>query len=169
MEPKQENTLPQKKGRSPWLRRLTVLALVGIVMMMIFGRIRPKNLGVQDGKLAACPTSPNCVSTQAEREEQRIAPLKQIGDLEAITLAARTAILAMPRTKIVTEDPTYCHVECTSKLCRYVDDLELWIDEKEKLIHARSASRVGHSDMGVNRKRVESLFQRLVEAGVAER
>lgn len=135
----------------------------------MFGNMRPQNLGVQDGRLAACPASPNCVSTQAETESQRIAPLTMVGELDAVTLVARDAILNMPRAKLVTESPTYCHVECTSKICRYVDDLEIWIDVEANEIHARSASRVGYSDMGVNRKRVEGFFQTLLDAGVAKR
>lgn len=135
----------------------------------MFGWIRPKNLGVTDGKLAACPDKPNCVSTQADRPEQRIEPLHMQGDLDTVTLAAREAIFAMPRAKFATELKAYCHVECTSLICRFVDDLELWIDEENRLIHARSASRVGYSDLGVNRKRVEKLFDALIEAKVASR
>ena len=135
----------------------------------MFGRMRPTNLGVTDGRFAPCPASPNCVSTQAERESQRIAPVRYNPDNFAdVRDAIKNAIEAMPRTKIVTEQPDYFHVECTSLICRYVDDLEIWLDESEKLIHARSASRVGYSDMGVNRKRVESLFKTLERAIPAE-
>ena len=135
---------------------------------MLGGR-RPDNLGVNDGRLAKCPESPNCVSTQAERESQKIAPLTMEKSLTEVTTVARDAILGMPRAKFVVQEPEYYHVECTSLICRYVDDLEIWIDEPNKLIHARSASRLGYSDMGVNRKRVEAFFDRLVEAGVASK
>lgn len=135
----------------------------------MLGRMRPDHLGVQNGQLAACPPSPNCVSTQAEREEQRVQPLKKVGATDEVIAALTKAINSMPRTKFVTEDANYFHVECTSLICRYVDDLEIWIDEENQLIHARSASRVGYSDLGVNRKRVDGLFAELVESGVAAR
>lgn len=133
----------------------------------MFGSKRPSNLGVSDGKLAACPASPNCVSTQADNPDQRIEPLRMVGDLDAVTSIARKTILAMPRSELVVEEQHYCHVECTSLICRFVDDLEIWIDEDSKLIHARSASRVGYSDLGVNRKRVEHIFEKLIDAAVA--
>ena len=135
----------------------------------MLGRMRPNNLGVQNGELAACPPSPNCVSTQAEREEQKLQPLKQVGSTDEVSTALKAAINDMPRSNVVTEDASYFHIEYTSLICRYVDDLEIWIDDENQLIHARSASRVGYSDLGVNRKRVEDLFARLVESGVAAR
>ena len=135
----------------------------------MLGRMRPNNLGVQNGELAACPPSPNCVSTQAEREEQKLQPLKQVGSTDEVSTALKAAINDMPRSNVVTEDASYFHIEYTSLICRYVDDLEIWIDDENRLIHARSASRVGYSDLGVNRKRVEDLFAKLVESGVAAR
>ena len=135
----------------------------------MLGRMRPNNLGVQNGELAACPPSPNCVSTQAEREEQKLQPLKQVGSTDEVSTALKAAINDMPRSNVVTEDASYFHIEYTSLICRYVDDLEIWIDDENQLIHARSASRVGYSDLGVNRKRVEDLFAKLVESGVAAR
>jgi len=135
----------------------------------MFGGQRPDNLGVVEGKFTPCPDKPNCVSTQAANPEQRIEPLRMEGNLDAVTLAAREAILAMPRATFVIQEPKYCHVECCSLICRFVDDLELWIDLENRLVHARSASRVGYSDLGVNRKRVEQLFDKLVDAKVASR
>lgn len=127
---------------------------------MLSGK-RPNNLGVQDGKLAACPDTPNCVSTQAVEEEQRIAPLAFTRESTEMEAAVRSAILALPRTKIVSESDGYFHAECRSLLLRFIDDLEIWIDVENNLVHARSASRTGYSDLGVNRERVEGLFQRL--------
>lgn len=134
----------------------------------MFGRTRPDNLGVNQGRLAICPNSPNCVSTQAVREQQRVEPLAfATDDLQKLTSAANEVAEAMPRWRFVTKDPNYWHIECTSLICRYIDDLEIWFDAESRLIHARSASRVGYSDLGVNRKRVEAFFDRLVELGVA--
>ena len=125
------------------------------------GSKQPENLGVHDGKLAACPDSPNCVSTQATDKEQFIAPLSFEGSTEELRAAIKEAIQTTPRAKLISEESDYIHAECRSLLLRFVDDLELWIDAENKQLHARSASRTGYSDLGVNRKRVEELFARL--------
>jgi uncharacterized protein (DUF1499 family) len=118
---------------------------------------KPANLGVVNGRLAPCPNSPNCVSTQATDADHRMeaipfddAPDQAIGRLQKV-------IGAMPRMKIVTETEDYIHVEATSRLFRFVDDVEFFVDRKAKVIHFRSASRVGHSDFGVNRARMEQF------------
>lgn len=125
----------------------------------MLGGARPTNLGVQNGRLAACPDKPNCVSTQAAKESHRIAPLAFDSEMTEMESAVRDTLVGLPRTKIITDQDGYFHAECTSLICRYVDDLEVWIDGEARLVHARSASRVGHSDLGVNRKRVEKLFE----------
>ena len=67
----------------------------------------------------------------------------------------------MARIKIIEETENYLYAECTSFLFRFTDDLEVYVDKESKLIHFRSASRVGHSDLGANRKRVEKLKELL--------
>lgn len=66
----------------------------------------------------------------------------------------------MERTNIVTETDNYFHAEFKSALMGFVDDSEFYHDEREDVIHVRSASRVGYSDFGVNRRRVESIRER---------
>lgn len=145
-----------------------VLLTIGILSM--FGNTRPENLGVRDGLLAACPASPNCVSTSAEREQQRIEPLVLTStDVEELTDVVERIIRETSRWKAVERQPGYWHIECTSLICRFVDDLEVWLDTDSQLVHVRSASRVGYSDMGVNRKRVEMLFEKLVASNVASK
>jgi uncharacterized protein (DUF1499 family) len=65
----------------------------------------------------------------------------------------------MPRTKVVREKANYIHAECRTRFLRFVDDLEFLFDDNDDVIHVRSASRVGYSDLGVNRKRVEQFRQ----------
>lgn len=112
---------------------------------------RPKNLGVTGGRLAPCKRSPNCVSSQADPAdaEHYIAPLK--GSMQDV----KKAVEAMPRTRIVLEQPNYLYAEFRSRLFGYVDDVEFHHDGK--VIHVRSASRLGRRDFGVNRNRVERL------------
>jgi uncharacterized protein (DUF1499 family) len=117
----------------------------------VFSWKRPDNLGVRDGKLAACKRSPNCVSSQANPSdlEHYIAPIH--GSMAAV----RKAVESMPRTTIISEKPDYLYVEFRTRLLRYVDDVEFYFDGT--VIHVRSCARLGRRDFGVNRKRVEEL------------
>lgn len=118
----------------------------------------------QTGQFAPCPDSPNCVSTQATDEEHGIAPYTFDGSAGEAKAALLTAINAMPRAQIVSETDTYLHVEFRSRIFRFVDDVEFFIDDASKTVEFRSASRVGHSDLGVNRKRMEEIRSRFNSA-----
>jgi uncharacterized protein (DUF1499 family) len=129
-----------------------------LALFSLFAR-QPTNLGVHDGRLAPCPDRPNCVCTQAADEAHRIEPLTYDGTPEEARARLKAALATLPRTRVVTETPDYLHAECTSLVFRFVDDVELLIDRERKVIHFRSASRVGHSDLGLNRRRMERLRQ----------
>jgi len=97
-----------------------------------------------------------------EDKKHRVAPLSWAGDLAQTKSRLRQAVLSTGNATFVDETETYWHVEFRSNVFRFVDDVEFLFDREKKLIHVRSASRVGYSDLGVNRKRVEkirSLFQ----------
>lgn len=146
-----------------WLLLLLVpLALLIAVYAMSFLAGRPANLGVKDGKLAPCPASPNCVSTQADDAGHKIEPIRFAGTASDTMTKLKQAIATLPRATIVTEMPDYLHVECTSLIFRFVDDVEFWIDAPNQTIHFRSASRVGRSDFGVNRERMEAIRKAFV-------
>ena len=108
-------------------------------------------------RMAACPGTPNCVSSRAADESHRVEPLEIAGDPAAAFRRAAAAVRGLPRTRIVAEEEGYLHAECISRLFRFIDDLELELDAAGGVIHVRSASRVGRSDLGVNRKRVEKV------------
>jgi len=127
---------------------------------------RPVNLGIRDGRLSACPASPNCVSSDAADEAHAVASFQLIASPIDAWRALRTAIDGLPRAKIVSSTDDYLHVECSSALFGFVDDLELHLRPVEQLIAVRSAARLGHSDLGVNRKRVEGLRRQLRQRGV---
>jgi len=118
---------------------------------------RPLNLGVHDGKLAPCPATPNCVSSQSTDKEHAVEPIRFSGTSADAMADLKKAISGMPRAQIATITDTYIHAEFTSALFRFVDDAEFWLDTDTKTIHVRSASRMGSSDLGVNRKRIEEL------------
>jgi uncharacterized protein (DUF1499 family) len=108
-------------------------------------------------QLAPCPSSPNCVSTKAQDEGHAIALYRYQKTRAEAKEALKTIIQSLPRTKLVEEDETYLHYEFTSLLLRFVDDVEFLFDDDAKTIHFRSASRTGHSDFGVNRRRMEEI------------
>ena len=123
----------------------------------MFAGKRPTNLGVNAGKLIPCPDSPNCVSSQAEDAVHKIAPLTYTASKSAAITTLKEVILSLPRTKIITETEDYLYAEFTTPLMKFVDDVEFYADDTAKVIHVRSASRLGQSDLGVNRDRIEDI------------
>ncbi len=126
---------------------------------------KPSNLGVRDGKLAPCPSTPNCVCSQSEDAGHKIEPLTYKSTPQVAFTQLKQAIESQPRTKIITQSPNYLYAEFTSAIMKFVDDVEFYLDEDAKVIHVRSASRLGQSDLGVNRKRIETIRAKLQELG----
>jgi len=137
------------------MRKFFHLLLIASLFSACAGK-RPVNLGVQSGRLADCPGTPNCVGSQAMDKSRFIEPFTYSGDKKEAFQRLKTIIESEDRTKIITESANYLHVEFTTAIMRFVDDVEFYFPD-EPLIHVRSASRVGYSDFGVNRKRVERL------------
>lgn len=129
----------------------------------MFAGKRPTNIGVQSGQLAPCPTTPNCVNSQSQDPQHRIEPLTYNSTPTQAMTELKTVIQNLERAKITTETENYFDVEFTTKLMGFVDDAEFLIDDSAKAIHVRSASRLGHSDLGVNRKRIEAIRAKLNE------
>lgn len=116
---------------------------------------RPNNLGAREGVLAPCPSSPNCVSSQAGDERHRIAPLAFSGDPDAAFARLKQVLSGRSDTTIFDDSPDYLRVELRTML--FVDDGEFLLDRTKKVIHVRSASRLGYSDLGKNRSRLEDI------------
>jgi uncharacterized protein (DUF1499 family) len=112
-------------------------------------------------KLPPCQDSPNCVSSQAFDKLHYLSPFKISGDPAKAWAALRQAISELDRIVITHETETTLHAEATSLVFSFVDDIDAILDADAGLIHIRSASRLGHSDFGVNRKRIESLRTKL--------
>ena len=111
----------------------------------------PQNIGVADGRLTPCPESPNCVSSFANDETHGIAPLA--ADLRQV----ESVLVGMDAANIVRAADNYLYAEFTSRLMGYVDDVEFLYDPARGVTHVRSASRLGYSDLGANRKRIEAI------------
>ncbi|MBD2329647.1 DUF1499 domain-containing protein [Alkalinema sp. FACHB-956] len=131
----------------------------------IFSGQRPNTLGVQAGQLAPCPASPNCVSSQSGDGSHRIEPLRPSGSIEEAFTTLKQVVQSQPRTKVVSASEDYLYVEFTSRLMGFVDDVEFYVDREAGVIQVRSASRLGESDLGVNRDRIETLRQALQNQG----
>ncbi len=123
--------------------------------MFNFSGTRPSNLGVQSGRLQACPASPNCVCSYDTDAEHGIEPIEYSKSPAEAMVVLKQIIQDMPRTEIITASADYLYAEFTSKLMGYVDDVEFYFDGG--VIQVRSASRLGQSDLGVNRKRIEDI------------
>ena len=152
-----------------WLTSGVVIAVVVALPVVILAILsatasRPANLGITDGHLAPCPDTPNCVSTAATDDVHRIEPIRFTGSPDEALARLRTILESRPRTRIVAADRNYLHAECTSPLFRFVDDVEFLIDSEQGIVHVRSASRVGKSDLGVNRERMESIRREFAAA-----
>jgi len=109
--------------------------------------------------LPPCPSSPNCVSTLAPSNDEphAIEPYRYRKSRAEAKEVLKATVANLPRTKLVEEEENYLHYEFTSRLFRFVDDVEFMLDDDSKTIHFRSASRVGYGDLGVNRNRMEEI------------
>jgi uncharacterized protein (DUF1499 family) len=136
------------------------------VLMALFScvGVRPDGLGVKNGRLAACPSSPNCVSSD-DAGDHAVAPFRLAVPVADAWRLAQSAVSGLPRTKIITQTADYLHAECSSAVFGFVDDLELHLRPQENSIAVRSAARLGYSDLGVNRRRVENLREAVQERG----
>jgi len=144
-----------------------VILLVAIVAMGCGGRM-PEEIGVNDGMFAPCPDKPNCVSSFAADADHHVDAIAIIGMPSAAWKGLQSLLGAESNVEVVASENGYLHAVYTSNLMRYRDDLEFFLREGENEIAIRSASRVGHSDMGVNRERVESIRSRLAEEGLVK-
>jgi len=117
----------------------------------------PKNIGITDNQLTPCPDKPNCVNSFSHNKEHRITPLS---DADSDQWKKLIHVLNQQNnSKIIISEPNYIHATFTSKLMGFVDDVEFY--QKDNRIHVRSASRLGYSDLGANRDRIERLRNQL--------
>jgi len=150
------------------------LGLLGLALLLpIAGRIgwlagkAPDDLGVREGRLKPPSDTPNSVSSQANlypsHPQQKYAylpPFNYRGDSQQAMQRLAGLLSATAGCVMVKQEPVYLYAQCRTKLLNYTDDIEFYLDEQAGVIHVRSASRLGHSDLGANRKRIEAWRQR---------
>ncbi|MGL5034155.1 MAG: DUF1499 domain-containing protein [Microcystaceae cyanobacterium] len=123
----------------------------------VFAGSPPTNLGVKNQQLAPCPSSPNCVVSQNGDATHQIEAIAYEGDQATAKEKLIKILGVVPRTQIVEQSEDYIRAESSSRLLGFVDDVEFYFPENEKLIQVRSSSRLGQSDLGVNRQRIEQI------------
>jgi uncharacterized protein (DUF1499 family) len=147
------------RKRTMWWYLLLLLPLGYVALLVLIRLASPAPpLGVQEGgKLLPCPDKPNCVCSQAADDAHHVEPITFTGPPEQAWQRLRTALERQPRVQIVEATDTYLRAEATTLFCRFIDDVEFVLDAAAQVIHCRSASRLGHSDLGVNRERIEAV------------
>lgn len=136
-----------------------LILVAGIVLRLMVPSLSkmPTDLGVNNEQLAPCPDKPNCVSSFAADDGHAIDAIAFSGSVTNAHVDLLAALTSLPNVTIETEEPNYVHATTRSRLMGYVDDNEFLIDEQAGLIHVRAAARLGQSDMGANRARVETI------------
>lgn len=142
-----------------------ILAALPLVSNLFRGSV-PGNLGVKNHQLSPCPASPNCVVSQNGDKTHAIAPIPYQGSLEHAKETLIKVLSVVPRTEIIEQTDDYVQAESSSKLLGFVDDLEFYFPKDAKIIQVRSASRLGDSDLGVNRRRIEQIRLAMKDLGV---
>lgn len=147
---------------------LSALAAAGAATLAVQARTvgMPPGLGVRDGRLAPCPASPNCVTSQADPGDSLhyLPPVPLTAPAAEAQQRIRELLAGEPRVELLRDEPGYIHAVFRSATMAFPDDVELYLDEAAGLIHFRSASRLGQGDLGVNRRRMEDLSARLAAA-----
>ena len=139
--------------------KMRVMLISALLLVSACAGERPANLGVTNGTLTACPGSPNCVSSQAGDERHRIEPFATGSDPDATFFRLIEIVRKRPDATVVDSVGNYLRVELRTTF--FVDDAEFLLDREHRLIHLRSASRLGYSDLGLNRRRVEEIRNQL--------
>ncbi len=145
-----------------------VLTVILCMAILSCSGQRPDNLGVNDGRLAPCPASPNCICSDGCDPQHQTQPFRLKQPAADAWETVKHVVQQLPRTRIITQTDAYLHAECHSVVFGFVDDLELHLRPADNIIAVRSASRLGYSDFGVNRKRIETLRARLQQQNIID-
>ena len=165
-----EDSAPEQvdsaKPPSQWLRKAIIRLLVFVVGIVVIGRLASSftaapELGVRGGKLAKCPDSPNCVSSQADPNDPHFVDGLFFPKSQEVTKQSFNSLVEsikkMPRCKLIHQSESYARFEFRSLVFGYVDDVEIQTAIGSRTIDIRSSSRLGYSDLGANRSRVEKI------------
>lgn len=141
-----------------WIAIVVVVMISGVFISTLIANKKVPKLGVVDGKLTDTPQTPNAVSSQTTDEDKKVAPFPYKENLQSTKDGIKLAVKAYGDVKIIEEKADYLRYVFTTGLMRYNDDVEFYFDDQNKVVHFRSASRMGYSDMGLNRERYNALY-----------
>jgi uncharacterized protein (DUF1499 family) len=133
------------------------LTLAGSLILPATSWAGSSTLGVNSGHLSSCPASDNCVVSQNADPKHTIEPITYHLDRNQVRETLLKVLTVVPRTEVVEQTDNYIHALSKSRIFKFVDDVEFYLPPNESVIHLRSASRVGDSDFGVNRRRIEQI------------
>jgi len=148
------------------LKILLPIILIGIISyftirFLVMGKASATmkvNIGVENGQLRPCPNKPNCVCSQvAAGDEHYIEPISHNKPQIETSQDLLRILKSFDNAKLIEQSHSYIYAQFTSKIFKFVDDVEFIINDSGDSIDVRSASRVGYSDMGANRKRIEKI------------
>lgn len=146
-----------------WFVALAVIIITGLAVfgfskgIFSSGSMKPVSIGIVNGRLSAMPDSPNAVSSQTDIPDKYVEPIKVSVDPETVLKRIEVILREMGNNHIITRGENYIHAVFVTSIMRFHDDVEFLVDSDSGVIHFRSASRVGYSDMGANRKRYEKF------------
>ncbi len=142
------------------------LTLTGSLILSTPSWAASASLGVSNGHLTPCPASNNCVISQDGERKHAIDPINYHVDQDTAQQTLLKVLTVVPRTAVIEQTDNYIHALSKSRIFKFIDDVEFYFPADENVIHVRSASRVGESDLGVNRRRVEQIRLALQELNI---
>ena len=128
-----------------------------IISFIVPATALASSVGIESGSLRPCPTSPNCVVSQNADAKHSIAPITYHVTRDKARETLLKVLTVVPRTTVIEQTDNYIHAISKSRIFKFVDDVEFYFPNDKSVIHIRSASRVGDSDFGVNRRRLEQI------------
>ncbi|MDA3790118.1 MAG: DUF1499 domain-containing protein [Desulfobacula sp.] len=141
------------------MKRKLIFGMVSLILLSGCAGTLP-DLGLNNGRLTPCPKTPNCVNSQAAGEKHYIQSIRYAGTHQEARSRLLKVLESENRAKILTAQKNYIRAEFTSAFFRFIDDVEFYFPQAqtgETVIHIRSASRIGYSDLGANRKRIKRI------------
>ena len=147
-----------------------VSIIVGIIFFLssslLLAATALATTGIDNGHLSSCPSSPSCVVSEEGDPDHYIAPITYQGDRDSAKAMLLKVLAVVPRTEVVEQTDNYIHSESKSRIFKFVDDSEFYFPPEQKIIQMRSAARIGESDLGVNRRRLEQIRLALQDLGI---
>lgn len=134
-----------------------LLTLINSLILPAATWAASSSLGVDNGHLSSCPASDNCVVSQDGDSKHAIDPIAYHIDRDAARKTLLKVLTVVPRTEVIEQTDNYIHALSKSRIFKFIDDVEFYFPPNEPVIHLRSAARVGESDLGVNRRRLEQI------------